>query len=400
MDHNCAEKRQQRTHLIKDPAGQILTGRILQTGDLIEVMVIQPLISRLEQTLDLGKVHDPSGVRIDIAAQMQLDAERMPVQSRALVALGHVGQPMRRFERKNLKNVHAVLSHGQASGDSLALRTMCPMRLHSRLLPPLLIATALCGVGYGSAFAQANEPQQRTVYRCVKDNTVSLATFREKGAKCEPKTITDTAGKPTNIFGNLGVINGNLYEGTVDGKPALTTRKTKGFTLLTRFTVETPKDSTAHVGMGQVGKARTDAFNSQFKAAAKKHKVDEALLRAVAHAESGFVAGIVSPKGALGVMQLMPATARELGVTNALDPTQSIDGGARYLSQLSKRYRGDMTRIIAAYNAGPGAVAKFNGVPPYRETLAYLDKVNALLLNYKAALGLLPKPKPPLKAAQ
>lgn len=362
--------------------------------------MIEPIIGRLEQALDLGKVHNPSAVRIDIAAQMQLDAKRMPVQARALMALGHVGQPMRRFERKNLENVHAVLSHGQASGDSLMLRTMWPMRSHNHLLPPLLIVTALCSVGFSPAFAQERVAQQRTVYRCIKDNTVSLATFREKGAKCEPKTITDTAGKPTNIFGNLGVINGNLYEGVVDGKPALTTRKTKGFTLLTRFTVETPKDSTAHVGMGQVGKARTDAFNTQFKAAAKKHKVDEALLRAVAHAESGFVAGIVSPKGALGVMQLMPGTARELGVTNALDPSQSIDGGARYLSQLSKRYRGDVTRVIAAYNAGPGAVAKFNGVPPYRETLAYLDKVNALLLNYRAALGLLPKPKPPLKAAQ
>ena len=245
------------------------------------------------------------------------------------------------------------------------------------------------------------DAQTRTVYRCVRDNTVSISTFKEPKSKCEAKKIEDTAGKPENIFGNLGVFTGNLYEGTFEGKPALTTRKTPGFTLLTRFTVETPKASPAHEGLGSVGKARLDAFDKQFQASAKKHKIDEALLRAVAHAESSFNPNALSPKGAQGVMQLMPGTAAELKVCNPYDPAQSIDGGAKMLKQLNTKYRGDTNRVIAAYNAGPGAVAKYNGVPPYRETLIYLDKVKALTDNYRNALGKKAyKPEPVLKAAQ
>ena len=254
-------------------------------------------------------------------------------------------------------------------------------------------------VGVASVTFNANA-QERTVYRCIQGNTVSISTFKEPRAKCEARKIKDTAGKPENVFGELGIVHGNLYEGTFNGQPALTTRKTQGFTLLTRFTVVTPKASPAHEGLGQVGKAKVDAFNQQFKDAARQHKVDEALLRAIAHAESGFNATVVSPKGAQGVMQLMPGTAKELGVSNAFDAAQSINGGARYLKQLSKRFDGDLTKVIAAYNAGPGAVNKYRGVPPYRETVAYLDKVNALLLNYQAALGKARKPLPILKAAQ
>ena len=244
--------------------------------------------------------------------------------------------------------------------------------------------------------------QTRTVYRCVaKDNTVSISTFKERNAKCETKQIEDTAGKPANIFGNLGVFTGNLYEGTVDGRPALTTRKTPGFTLLTRFTVETPKASPAHEGLGSVGKARLDAYTAQFQTAATKHKVDEALLRAIAHAESNFNPNALSPKGAQGVMQLMPGTAAELKVFNPYDPTQSIDGGARMLKQLQTRYKGNLIKTIAAYNAGPGAVAKYNGVPPYKETLVYVEKVNALISNYRNALGRKAyKPAPVYKPAQ
>lgn len=261
---------------------------------------------------------------------------------------------------------------------------------------PLYLLTILAMLAAPSADAQT-----RTVYRCVKDNTVSISTFKEKGAKCEAKTIEDTAGKPVNIFGELGVFTGNLYEGTVNGKPALTTRKTPGFTLVTRFTVETPKASPAHEGLGSVGKARPDMYSKQFKEAARKHNVDEALLRAIAHAESDFNPYALSPKGAQGLMQLMPGTASDLKVVNPFDPAQAINGGARMLKQLHTRYRGDLNRVIAAYNAGPGAVAKYNGIPPYRETLVYVDKVTALLGNYRNALGRSKaKAAPVLKAAQ
>lgn len=354
--------------------------------------MIQHFVGRFKDPFDLSKVHDPTGVRIKVATQMQFNAERVPVQSRTLVSVRYVWETMRGLNREDLKNVHAVLSHAQASKHSLADFTIGAMGF--RIASMIVVA--------GGAFGMINiaHAQERTVYRCIKDNTVSISTFKEPKAKCEPRVIKDTAGKPENIFGELGVVHGNLYEGTHNNQPALTTRKTPGFTLLTRFTVVTPKASPAHEGLGTVGKARVDMFNREFKAAAKQHKVDEALLRAIAHAESGFAPTVVSPKGAQGVMQLMPATAAELGVTNAFDATQSINGGARYLRQLMRIFRGDLTKVIAAYNAGPGAVNKYRGVPPYRETVAYLDKVNALLLNYQTALGVAKKPLPILKAAQ
>lgn len=109
--------------------------------------------------------------------------------------------------------------------------------------------------------------------------------------------------------------------------------------------------------------------------AARKYALPRSLVRAVARAESAFDPAAVSPKGARGVMQLMPATAKELGVADPFEPAQNIDAGARLLRQLLERYDGRVAEALAAYNAGPGAVAKHNGVPPYRETRGYIRKV-------------------------
>jgi soluble lytic murein transglycosylase-like protein len=110
-------------------------------------------------------------------------------------------------------------------------------------------------------------------------------------------------------------------------------------------------------------------------ATAQRHGLDPELVLAVVGVESAFKPDAVSHKGAQGLMQLMPGTARELGVTDAMDPAQNLDGGTRYLRMLLAKYGGDVGKALAAYNAGPGAVKRYRGVPPYRETTQYIDRV-------------------------
>jgi hypothetical protein len=108
---------------------------------------------------------------------------------------------------------------------------------------------------------------------------------------------------------------------------------------------------------------------------ARRYALPRSLVRAVARAESAFDTAAVSTKGAQGVMQLMPATARELGVRDAFDPAENIDAGARLLRQLLEKYEGRLAEALAAYNAGPGAVARHRGVPPFKETRRYVRRV-------------------------
>ncbi len=117
--------------------------------------------------------------------------------------------------------------------------------------------------------------------------------------------------------------------------------------------------------------------------AARRHGLEPALVMAVVGVESAFQSQAVSPKGAQGLMQLMPATARDLGVADPFDPAANLDGGSRYLSALVARYDGDLTRALAAYNAGMGAVARHGGVPPYAETRRYVRKVLGLYQSGK-----------------
>ncbi|MCD9085724.1 lytic transglycosylase domain-containing protein [Stenotrophomonas sp. SY1] len=233
--------------------------------------------------------------------------------------------------------------------------------------------------------------QARTVYRCVQKGTVSMATAPEPGSSCKAMTVDDNAVQMPNLWGNFGVFSGTLYEREQDGKLVYSTRNLPGSRPYLRFTVATPPGEPAHEGLGNVGKPQLDRHATQFRAAAKATGVDDAWLRAVAHAESAFDEKAVSPKGAQGVMQLMPDTAHEYGVTDPFSPAQSISGGARHMKSLLRRYDGDRTLAAAAYNAGIGVVARYGGVPPYAETRHYIDKVLALYGRYRAAMGTAPE---------
>lgn len=114
---------------------------------------------------------------------------------------------------------------------------------------------------------------------------------------------------------------------------------------------------------------------SIFQEAAQTYGVDVNLLTAIARQESNFTASATSSSGAMGIMQLMPATAQGLGVNDAYNPYENIMGGAKYISQLLSRYNGDVSLALAAYNAGSGNVAKYGGIPPFAETQNYVSKV-------------------------
>jgi soluble lytic murein transglycosylase-like protein len=138
----------------------------------------------------------------------------------------------------------------------------------------------------------------------------------------------------------------------------------------------TPRAQAAAGAPAAVGK-----FTGPISAAAQRHELDPALLSAVVGQESGFQSRAVSRAGALGLMQLMPETARELGVRDPFDPAQNVEGGAKYLRGLIDRYHGRLDLALAAYNAGPGAVDRFGAVPPYAETQAYVKNILATYRN-------------------
>jgi soluble lytic murein transglycosylase-like protein len=121
------------------------------------------------------------------------------------------------------------------------------------------------------------------------------------------------------------------------------------------------------------------AYDEIIEEAARTYQLDPRMIKAVMQTESAFNAMAVSPVGALGLMQLMPEVAKELGVTDPLDPRQNIMGGSKYLKQLLDAHDGNVRLALASYNAGPGNVAKYRAIPPFKETRNYVKKVTGLL---------------------
>ena len=172
-------------------------------------------------------------------------------------------------------------------------------------------------------------------------------------------------------FSGVGLAADALYYKQEDGAIVFTNirgaglRPVPGFSGRHRVAAANPLPSTVHDGFIEYLASETG--------------VSADLIKAVAIVESGFDANARSPKGALGLMQLMPEVARRYGVDNPYDPRQNLRGGATHLSLLLDRYDGDLTLTLAAYNAGSGAVKRYGGVPPYRETRDYIRKVHNLL---------------------
>ena len=146
---------------------------------------------------------------------------------------------------------------------------------------------------------------------------------------------------------------------------------------------------TSNVHIAGHGREVLDALIEE---AAAAHGLSAHLVRAVVQAESAFDPLAVSPVGAQGLMQLMPATATRMGVRDPLDPRQNVFGGVKYLSQLLARYDGDVALALAGYNAGPGKVARYRGIPPYGETRGYVTRIRAILGESTGAFFPLPKP--------
>jgi soluble lytic murein transglycosylase-like protein len=130
----------------------------------------------------------------------------------------------------------------------------------------------------------------------------------------------------------------------------------------------------------------TRSFRPEIRSAAQFNEVDESLIRAIIHAESAYQVDAQSPKGAQGLMQLMPATQVEVNVSNPFNAEENINGGALYLAMLLAQFDGEIELVAAAYNAGPTAVTQYGGVPPYDETQEYVRRVKILYRRYGQAL--------------
>jgi soluble lytic murein transglycosylase-like protein len=190
------------------------------------------------------------------------------------------------------------------------------------------------------------------------------------------------------------LVRGQVYSYIQDGVRHYTSRAPRGGAGITAMrTIKYSFMETCYACAARPGvdfntlRLNTAAYSAEISAASHDYGVDEAIVRAIIHAESAFNPNALSRVGAQGLMQLMPATARRFGVGNAFDAAQNIRGGVQYLAFLLKRFNGDLSLAAAGYNAGEGAVDKYKGVPPYSETQRYVQRVGLLAQRYRGGFA-------------
>ncbi|MCK7592570.1 lytic transglycosylase domain-containing protein [Pseudomarimonas salicorniae] len=225
-------------------------------------------------------------------------------------------------------------------------------------------------------------PRSATPAATPPGGSQAKVEFRSAPAGAEPATpVAATAPDRTT--------RGAVYRYVKDGVTHYTNRRPAGVKAAVVFTyIESCFACSVRPGLDFHSVAlNRDAFSEEVLAAAARHGVDPAFVRAVIHAESAFNPMALSNKGAQGLMQLMPATADRFGVLDAFTPAQNIEGGTRYLAWLLKRFNGDTRLAAAGYNSGEGNVDRYGGVPPFEETQRFVERVGILHARYGAGGG-------------
>ena len=215
----------------------------------------------------------------------------------------------------------------------------------------------------------------------------SIAATAQAAPVAAPAVATPSVAGPR-------LIRGQVYSYVKDGIRTYTSTRPKGSAGVSGLRaiqysyMETCYACSAKPGVSfSTVRLNTAAYQAEITAAAHEHGVDEAIVRAIIHAESAFNPNALSRVGAQGLMQLMPATARRFGVSDSFNAAQNISGGVKYLAFLLKRFNGNLTLAAAGYNAGEGAVDKYNGVPPYSETQRYVQRVGLLAERYRGTVA-------------